>query len=84
MDVSVSEDMVESGRMYSTLSENPTRALEGGRALDSSSALLLRREGCEMDLLNVWPRANWLASEGVFGALPDKAEAEGFIMEDKS
>ena len=36
-DVSVSEEMVESGRMYSTLSEKPTRAREGGRGVSSAS-----------------------------------------------
>lgn len=32
-DVSVSEDMVDSGRMYSTVSEKPTRARDGGRGM---------------------------------------------------
>jgi hypothetical protein len=31
IELSVSEEMMERGRMYSTFSENPTRALEGGR-----------------------------------------------------
>lgn len=44
-DVSVSEEMVESGRMYSTRSEKPTRALDGGRAPASLSALLSRNDG---------------------------------------
>lgn len=52
-DVSVSEEMVESGRMYSTRSENPTRALDGGRALESSDVLLSRSEGWEMERLNL-------------------------------
>lgn len=52
-DVSVSDEIVESGRMYSTLSEKPTRALDGGLAvlIESSNALGPRREGCEIDLL---------------------------------
>lgn len=37
VEVSVSEDIVERGRMYSTLSENPTRAREGGRGVSSES-----------------------------------------------
>lgn len=37
MDVSVSDEMVDRGRMYSTLSENPTRAREGGRGVSSAS-----------------------------------------------
>lgn len=84
IDPSVSEEMVESGRMYSTLSENPTRALEGGRAAESSSAALLRSEGCEIDLLKEWPNLNSLPSEGVEGALPARAEAGGFIIEVRS
>jgi len=52
-DVSVSEEIVESGRMYSTLSEKPTRARDGGRTANSSSAFASRNEGCEMDLLNL-------------------------------
>jgi hypothetical protein len=43
-EVSVSEEIVESGRIVSILSENVTRALEGGRA-GSSSDLCSRREG---------------------------------------
>jgi hypothetical protein len=38
-DVSVSDEIVESGRMYSTLSEKPTRALEGGRRGEVSFSL---------------------------------------------
>lgn len=45
VDTSVSDEIVERGRMYSTFSENPTRALEGGRGVDSTSGLLLRRQG---------------------------------------
>jgi hypothetical protein len=82
--VSVSEEMVESGRMYSTLSENPTRALDGGRAADSSSEPLSRSDGCDTDLLKEWPKANSLPSDGVAGALPPRAGAAGFIMEDRS
>lgn len=48
-EVSVSEDMVDNGRMYSTLSEKPTRALEGGRRGDelgsSGKKPLSRKEG---------------------------------------
>jgi hypothetical protein len=58
VEISVSEEIVESGRMVSILSENVTRALDGGRAAESSSAALLRNEGCEIDLLNLWPKAN--------------------------
>ena len=50
VEASVSEEIVERGRMYSTLSEKPTRALEGGRGVDSSSELLFRRQGCDIDL----------------------------------
>jgi hypothetical protein len=52
VEISVSEEMVESGRIVSILSENVTRALDGGRAL-SSSVLFSRNEGCETDLLNL-------------------------------
>lgn len=83
-DVSVSDDMVESGRMYSTLSANPTRALDGGRAMASLSALVPRSEGWEMDLLTEWPKANWLPSAGVLGALPVSDGAGGLIMVVKS
>jgi len=78
VEISVSEEMVESGRMVSILSEKVTRALDGGRA--SSSAPFSRSEGCETDLLNLWPKANWLPSEGVLGALPVRAGAGGFMM----
>jgi hypothetical protein len=84
IDPSVSEEMVESGRIYSTLSENPTRALEGGRAAKSSSAPLPRNEGCEIDLLTEWPNANSLPSAGVEGALPARVGAGGFIIEVRS
>lgn len=40
MELSVSDDMMESGRIYSTRSENPTRALDGGRLCGDSSATL--------------------------------------------
>lgn len=83
-DVSVSDDMVERGRIYSILSENPTRALDGGRALKSSSALAFRNDGCEMDLLKEWPNVKWLPSEGVLGALPGFAGVGGFIIDDRS
>jgi len=66
---SVSEEMVESGRIVSILSENVTRALDGGRA-PSSSEGFSRNDGCETDLLNLWPNANGFPSEGVLGALP--------------
>lgn len=36
-ELSVSDEIVESGRIYSTLSENPTRVLEGGLLGDESS-----------------------------------------------
>jgi hypothetical protein len=84
VEISVSEEMVESGRIVSILSENVTRALDGGRALESSSAVFSRNEGCETDRLNLWPKANWLPSEGVLGALPVRAGAGGFMMEVKS
>ena len=66
---SVSEDMVERGRIVSILSEKVTRALDGGRA-PSSSEGFSRNDGCEMDLLNLWAKGNGLPSEGVLGALP--------------
>lgn len=53
MELSVSEDMVESGLgMYSTFSENSTRGLDGGRVGDSgkgtdSDSSSLAIEGCE-------------------------------------
>jgi hypothetical protein len=84
IDVSVSEEMVESGRMYSTLSENPTRALEGGRAAESSSEPLSRSDGCETDRLNLWPNTKSLPSEGVEGALSAREGAGGFIIEVRS
>lgn len=84
MDVSVSEEMVDKGRMCSTLSENWTRARDGGRAAESSSEALSRRDGCETDLLNEWPNAKSLPSEGVDGALPERAAAGGFIMLERS
>lgn len=83
-EVSVSDEIVERGRIYSILSENPTRALDGGRAAEASSALESRNDGCEMDLLKEWPKVKWLPSEGVLGALPDRAGVGGFIIEDKS
>ena len=51
-EVSVSEEMDESGRMVSILSENVTRARDGGRA-GSSSVLWSRSDGWEIDLLNL-------------------------------
>ena len=39
MELSVPEDIVDSGRMYSTCSEKPTRAREGGRCKSSESTL---------------------------------------------
>jgi len=84
MEVSVSEEMVESGRMYSTLSENPTRALEGGRAASSSVLLLVRSDGCDIDLLKECPNTKSLPSEGVEGALSPRGGAGGFIMELRS
>lgn len=71
VEASVSEEIVESGRMYSTLSEKPTRALEGGRGVDSSSESLFRRQGWDTDLLTEWPNLNsFRFSAGVLGALP--------------
>lgn len=66
--------------MYSTLSENPTLALDGGRAIVSLSALLSRKDGWEMDLLKEWPNANWLPSEGVLGALPVRDAGAGGVI----
>lgn len=87
-DMSVSAEMVDRGRMYSTLSEKPTRALDGGRAVESSSSSLVlllllssdpltRNDGCDMDLLTEWPGTNKLPSEGVPGALPACAGGGG-------
>jgi hypothetical protein len=84
MEVSVSEEIVESGRMYSTLSANPTRALEGGRAEKSSSEPCFRNDGCDIDLLNLWPKAKSLPSEGVEGALPVSDGAGGFMIDVRS
>lgn len=75
--------MVESGRMYSTLSENPTRALDGGRA-GSSSETRSRRDGCDTDLLKEWPNTKSLPSEGVAGALPESEGAGGLMMVERS
>lgn len=54
MEVSVSDEIVESGRMYSTLSEKPTRALDTGRcgeeSEDSGKNPLSRSDGCDTDL----------------------------------
>jgi hypothetical protein len=53
-DVSVSDEMVERGRIYSTLSEKPTLALDGGRFGEEFASLgknpLSRRDGWETDL----------------------------------
>jgi hypothetical protein len=84
MEVSVSDEMVESGRMYSTLSANPTRALDGGRTDRSSSESCFRSDGCDIDLLNLWPKAKLLPSEGVEGALPVEEGAGGFMIVVKS
>ena len=84
MDVSVPEDMVESGRMYSILSEKPTRALDGGRAAESSSGTWSRRDGCDTERLNEWPNANALPSDGVAGALPAREGVGGFMIEVRS
>jgi len=87
IDVSVSDDIVERGRMYSTLSANPTRALDGGRrGEDSKSSEKLpasRKEGCDIDLLTEWPKINWLPSNGVTGALSARWTF-GCMIEDRS
>lgn len=73
-DVSVSDEMVDNGRIYSTLSEKPTRALEGGRRGElfgsSGKKPVSRNDGWETDLLTEWPKMNWSPSSGVTGALP--------------
>jgi hypothetical protein len=78
-EVSVSEEIVDNGRMYSILSEKPTRAREGGRRGEESALSekkpLSRSEGCETDLCAAWPKTNWSPSRGVTGALPDRAGA---------
>ena len=91
VDASVSDEMVDRGRIYSTLSEKPTRALEGGRGVDSSSELLLRRQGCDMDLFTEWPNLKSLRfSAGVFGARPVRegiggtGGTAGLMIADKS
>jgi hypothetical protein len=70
--------------MYSILSENPTRARDGGRAAESSSEILSRSDGCDTDLLKEWPNTKSFPSEGVAGALPERAGAGGFMMEERS
>ena len=61
-EVSVSDEMVDSGRMYSILSEKPTRALEGGRLGEESESSgknpPSRSEGCETDLCAEWLKTN--------------------------
>jgi|SRR5690242_465216 len=91
VDASVSDEIVERGRMYSTLSEKPTRALEGGRCVDSSSELLVRRQGCDSDLLTECPNLKSLRfSAGVLGALPVRegiggtGGTGGFMIADRS
>lgn len=84
MEVSVSEEMVESGRIYSTLSANPTRARDGGRADRSSSESCFRNDGCDIDRLNLWPKAKALPWEGVEGALPVCAGMGGLMIEVRS
>ena len=84
VDISVSEEMVESGRIVSILSENVTRALDGGRALVSSTEVVSRNDGCDTERLNLCPNANWLPSEGVLGALPVRVGAGGFMMVERS
>jgi hypothetical protein len=87
IDVSVSEEIVESGRIYSTLSAKPTRALDGGRLGEDSGSSgndpASRNDGCDIDLLTEWPKTNWLPSKGVTGALPDRG-ALGCIIDDRS
>jgi hypothetical protein len=82
-DVSVEEEMDESGRMVSILSENVTRARDGGRA-GSSSVLCSRSDGWEIERLNLWPRANGMPSDGVLGALPVGVGVGGLIMDVRS
>ena len=86
VEVSVSEEMVDKGRMYSTLSEKPTRAREGGRGVSSRSCkeLASRNDGWDIDLLTAWPKTNCGSSEGVTGALPVRGCAGGFMMEVRS
>lgn len=77
--------------MYSTLSEKPTRAREGGRRAEefesSGKKLLSRKDGCEMDLFIEWPNADTSSSIGVTGALPARCGAlvsAGLIIADRS
>lgn len=62
-ELSVSEDIVESGLgMYSTLSENSTRGLDGGRVGESSGA---KGSDFAVEVCGVWPGC----SSGVLGRL---------------
>ena len=87
MEVSVSDEMVDSGRMYSTLSEKPTRARDGGRGVlfaSSAKELASRNDGCDMDLFTECPKTNGAPSAGVTGALPARGCAGGFMIEERS
>lgn len=87
MEVSVSDEMVDSGRMYSTLSEKPTRARDGGRGMlfaSSAKELAARKDGCDIDLFTECPKTNGAPSAGVAGALPARGWAGGFMIEERS
>ena len=85
IDVSVSEEIVESGRMYSTLSEKPTRALDGGRGGEESRSS--RTDGWPTASLTELLKANCLPSREVIGALPLRTggwDSAGRMMADRS
>lgn len=82
MELSVSEDIVESGRMYSTLSENPTRTRGTTRELgDSSSSLTFGGEAETTDerLSDSCPvdDDDQKLSTGLTGALPCRTGGGG-------
>jgi hypothetical protein len=76
-ELSVSDEMVDRGRMYSTRSEKPTRTL--GTTLGGESELLRvcsgldRKSAVEVALLCWWPKKGFgSSSRGVAGALPPR------------
>lgn len=83
IELSVSEEMVERGLMYSTLSEKPTLALDGGRRGDESesswnkpfrSGVDSRSDGCDDALFMDGGKPMLsLLSTGVTGALPERS-----------
>ena len=82
MELSVSDEMVESGRIYSTLSEKPTLTRGTTRIFGESDSLLALEDGAEMtdDRLSESCPAEDVdqkLSTGLTGALPCRTGAGG-------